>query len=190
MVVDAGVSQLSPQWSTLLLSSSTASGLRHHQQHRSMTSQPRPSPCRPAWQHRAERLAAWTPKKHAKSSFYDRLQTPLSSIRSNSSSWRSECHPGEVQAQIWFPSTKKKQRYIPKIKTQTLVFLITALKGPSSRPLCLRPLHSVLSCPMLLPLSSCSAALRVPADIYRSGEDAAEARGAQRGRTERVGVRW
>lgn len=43
MAVEAVGSQLSTR-STLLLSNSTASGLRHHQQHRSMTSQPRPGP--------------------------------------------------------------------------------------------------------------------------------------------------
>lgn len=45
MAVEAVASQFSTRWwSTLLLSSSTASGLRHHQQHRSMTSQPRAGP--------------------------------------------------------------------------------------------------------------------------------------------------
>lgn len=50
MAVEAAAvaSQFNTRWSTLLLSSSTASGLRHHQQHRSMTSQPHPGPCRPA----------------------------------------------------------------------------------------------------------------------------------------------
>lgn len=58
MAVEALASQLSTRWSTLLLSSSAASGLRHHQQQRSMTSQPRPGPCRPACPHETERPAA------------------------------------------------------------------------------------------------------------------------------------
>lgn len=54
MVVEAVVSQFNTRWSTLLLSSSTASGLRHHQQHRSMTSQPHPGPCRPTCPHKSK----------------------------------------------------------------------------------------------------------------------------------------
>lgn len=66
MAVEAVASQFSTRWSTLLPSSSTASGLRHHQQHRSMTSQPHPGPWWPACPHKTRQPAAsmwfsWVP---------------------------------------------------------------------------------------------------------------------------------
>lgn len=194
MAVEAVASQFSTQWcSTLLLSSSTASGLRHHQQHRSMTSQPRPGPRRPTCPPESKRpVAGWGSVWSPVSAFEPKLLQLSSTQCCSSSTFDIARTKFRSKLEVQDRPTIKPQH----IQTHSSAFfeltrhLLVPLFTPTSFS-SLSDCHLVLSsflpqipshCPvlssglLLLPLACLllSAALRIPADIYSSisSEDA------------------